>query len=335
MRAFFDPRQFEHRPLRELHNGDWTAHVETPARAQRILDALGEVEAAKDFGREPIARVHDAGYLAFLESAFARWREAGRPGDAIGYIYPVVRRRELDLSRIDALVGRYSMDGGTPIAEGTWTAALASAQTALTALDAVTSAGARHSFALCRPCGHHAGADYLGGYCYLNNAAIVAEAARAQGAARVAVIDVDYHHANGTQDIFYARGDVFTLSLHADPRTDYPFYWGHPDEPGEGAGAGANLNLPLPQGTEIDAYLDALARGLEAVSAFDPELVVVSYGADTYIDDPISGFRIRTHDYPLIARAISALGRPTVIVMEGGYDVDSIGRNVVAFLQGF
>ena len=208
-----------------------------------------------------------------------------------------------------------------------------SAQTALTALDAVLG-GEPAAFALCRPPGHHAGADYLGGYCYLNNAAIAAQAALAAGR-RVAVLDIDYHHGNGTQDIFLARGDMFFASIHADPATDYPYYWGHADERGAGDGEGANLNLPLPRGTAFPAYERPLGAALDMVAARSPDLLVVSFGADTYEGDPISGFNLRTDDYPRLASRIAALGVPTLIVMEGGYAVDDLGRNVSAFLSGF
>ena len=195
--------------------------------------------------------------------------------------------------------------------------------------------GDRAAFALCRPPGHHAGADYCGGYCHLNVAAIAAQAARDAGRARVAILDIDYHHGNGTQDIFWDRGDVFYASVHADPATDYPFYWGHADERGAGDGAGATLNLPLPHGTTRDAFFGAQATALDAIAAFGPDLLVVSFGADTWEGDPISRFALRTEDYPVLARAIAARGWPTVIVMEGGYAVDALGANVDRFLSGF
>ena len=220
-----------------------------------------------------------------------------------------------------------------PVAEGTWEGAYWSAQTALTALDAVLG-GERAAFALCRPPGHHAGCDYLGGYCHLNNAAIAAEAATGAGR-RVAILDVDYHHGNGTQDIFYARGDVLFASIHADPRMDYPYYWGHADETGEAEGEGATLNLPLPRGTDLAGYLPALERALARIAAFGADLLVISYGADTYAGDPISYFRLETADYAVMAGRIAALNLPGLVVMEGGYAVDALGANVVAFLEGF
>jgi acetoin utilization deacetylase AcuC-like enzyme len=316
-----------------MHNGDFVPFAEHPGRVRSILDAIGETEPPFDHGEAPLLRVHPQDYLSFLWTAHADWRATGRHGDANGYVWPVVRRRPLDLTRIDARLGRYSYDASTPIAEGTWTAAYWAAQTALSALDAVLEEG-HSAFALCRPPGHHCGADYMGGYCYLNNAAIAAEAAIATGL-KVAILDVDYHHGNGTQDIFYARADVLFVSIHADPRTDYPFYWGHSDETGEGEGEGANLNLPLPRGTTMAGFMPALDRALERIAGFGAEALIVSYGADTFTDDPISFFHLETADYTPIGRRIAGLGLPTLIVMEGGYAVDALGANVASFLEGF
>lgn len=333
LRAFFDPRQLVHAPALELHEGGFVPFAEAPARAAAVRAALGGVETVYDHGEAPLRAVHSEAYLAFLWSAHNDWRAAGRGGDASAYAWPVVRRRPLDLVRIDARLGAFSFDASSPIAAGTWEGAYWSAQTALTALDAVL-AGDTAAFALCRPPGHHAGADYLGGYCYLNNAAIAAEAALAAGR-RVAILDVDYHHGNGTQDIFYARGEILFVSIHADPVIDYPYFWGHADESGEGEGEGATLNLPLPRGTGLGAYLPALDRALERIAAFAPGLLVVSYGADTFAGDPIAHFRLETADYALIARRIASLGKPTLIVMEGGYAVAALGANVATFLDGF
>ena len=223
MRRFFDPRQLLHAPARELHNGGWMDYAETPARAEAVVAALGGFEAPPDEGEVAIRAVHDANYLEFLKTAAARWAEAGRSGDAIGYVWPVIARRALKLDRIDAALGRFSMDASTPLTADSWTSSTWSAQSALAATSAVLG-GERAAFALCRPPGHHAGADYCGGYCHLNTAAIAAQAARDGGAERVAILDIDYHHGNGTQDIFWARGDVFYASVHADPATDFPFF---------------------------------------------------------------------------------------------------------------
>ncbi|KQN21635.1 MULTISPECIES: histone deacetylase family protein [unclassified Sphingomonas] len=334
MRMFFDDRQRAHAPTQELHNGGFTTYAEMPARVDAILAALGPVETPADRGEAAILAVHSPAYVAFLKDAARLWREAGRTGDAIPYAFPIRGRRPLDLTRIDALIGAHSFDATTPITPDSWAASYGSAQSALAATHVVLE-GDRAAFALCRPPGHHAGADYCGGYCHLNTAAIAAQAARDAGVARVAILDIDYHHGNGTQDIFYDRGDVFYASVHADPRTDYPFFWGHADETGDGDGRGATLNLPLPHGTTIDAFRAAQTTALDAIAAFDPGLLVVSFGADTWAGDPISHFALTTPDFAVLARDIAARGWPTAIVMEGGYAVDALGHNVDSFLRGF
>ena len=335
MKLFFDARQLDHAPEKELHNGEWTAYAENPGRPRSILDAFSNWQPVRDFGRDPIEAVHDRRYVDFLQNAHSDWLAAGRNGDAIGYTFPVVQRRALNLDRIDARLGAYSFDAATPVAAGTWDAAYWSAQCALTALDTLASGEERLAFALCRPPGHHAGADYMGGYCYLNNAAIAARAAQAQGLGPVAVLDIDYHHGNGTQDIFLEDPSVFFCSIHADPVTDYPFYWGHADETGTGAGQGTTLNLPLPRGTDGPAYLPVLDQALKAVSDWGARFLVLSFGADTHASDPISYFELQREDYAKIAQRIEALGIPVLIVMEGGYAVGDLGRNVSAFISGF
>jgi acetoin utilization deacetylase AcuC-like enzyme len=221
-----------------------------------------------------------------------------------------------------------------PVAEGTWESAYWSAQSALTALDAIAG-GARRAFALCRPPGHHAGPDYMGGYCYLNNAAIAARRADALGLGPVAVLDVDYHHGNGTQDVFWRDPRVFFASVHADPATDYPFYWGYADERGEGEGLGTTANFPLARGAGWAEYAPALDSALEAIERWGAAMLVVSFGADTFAGDPISHFRLERADFAALGQAIGALALPTLIVMEGGYAVDDLGANVAAFLSGF
>ena len=334
MKAFFSEHQSKHAPELELQNGELVPHAESQARVDAIRGALKDVEAPVDFGLEPILAVHERGYVDFLGRAHADWVAAGRPGDAFPYVFPIKGRRPLNLRRIDAELGQYAYDCGTPVAAGTWDTVYWSAQSALSALEHMMD-GAPSAFAFCRPPGHHAGADYMGGYSYLNNAAICAERALAHGAGKVAVLDVDYHHGNGTQDIFYARKEVLTVSLHADPKTDYPFYWGHADETGEGQGAGFSLNLPMPRGTLWSEYQTKLVQAIERVQAFSPDLLIVPYGADTYAGDPISYFSIETTEYTEMARLIARLHLPTLICMEGGYAVDALGANVSAFLSGF
>jgi acetoin utilization deacetylase AcuC-like enzyme len=334
MRCFWDERQRLHAPAGEFFNGAMHPAAEHPGRVDAILEAIGATDPPADLGLDPILRVHSHDYVEFLRTAHDQWRDAGRDGDAFPYTFPVVSRRPLKLSRIDALLGQYSFDTSTPIAEGTWTAAYWAAQTALAATDAVLG-GERSSFALCRPPGHHCGRDYLGGYSYLSNAAIAADHAIEAGKKRVAILDVDYHHGNGTQDIFYERADVTYASIHADPGSDYPFFWGHVDEIGSGDGQGFTLNLPLPRGTDWSGYEPALIQALDRIESHEPELLIVSYGADTYEGDPISQFKLKTSDYAPMARCMSSLGLPTVVVMEGGYAVEALGANVAEFLSGF
>lgn len=331
--GYFDRRQLSHEPMQELHNGGWAPYAEKSARAEIIAASFNDLRPAKDFGLEPVLNAHDAAYVEFLRTAFTEWRESGREGDAIGYTWPIARRRHLDLDRIDAKLGLYSYDAATPIAQGTWEASYWAAQTALSALAAILDGETSASFALCRPPGHHSGRDYCGGYCYLNNAAIAAEQARRSGR-RVAILDIDYHHGNGTQDIFYGDAEVMFVSIHADPRTDYPFFWGHADERGEGGGLGTTLNLPLRRGTEFPAYDAALGTALDAVRSHETDLLVLSFGADTFEEDPISHFRLRRDDYRVIGSRIAALGLPVLVVMEGGYAVDALGQNVEALLSG-
>jgi acetoin utilization deacetylase AcuC-like enzyme len=251
------------------------------------------------------------------------------------FVWPVPGlRADVPPEDIDGLLGFYSMDAGATFVRGTWEAVKASHDVALTAAELVRG-GERAAFALCRPPGHHAGARFAGGYCFVNNAAVAAEWLRMNGAGRVSVLDVDYHHGNGTQAIFYGRGDVQVVNIHADPLVEYPYFLGHADERGVGAGEGANLNLPLPHGTDFGAWSEALEAGCRAVAAFAPDLLVVSLGVDTYKGDPISQFRLDTADYPRIGARIAGLGLPTLFVMEGGYAVEEVGANAVGVLQGF
>jgi acetoin utilization deacetylase AcuC-like enzyme len=330
LRCFWDDRQRRHAPAFEFFNGELHSAAESQGRVDAILAAIGTVEAPADRGLDAIHRVHDVDYVNFLETAHAAWSDAGRTGDAFPYAFPIVGRRARNWKRVDATLGHYSFDTSTPIAAGTWEAAYWSAQTAVAGLEAVI-AGEPAAFALTRPPGHHAGRDYCGGYSYLNHAVICADAALAAGKwRRVAVLDVDYHHGNGTQDMLSGRADVCFASIHADPATDYPFFWGHADESG-----GNILNLPLPRGTQWSHYAPALAQALDWVERAGPELLIVSYGADTHEADPISHFNLKTADYAPMGRRIAALSVPTLILMEGGYAVDHLGANVAEFLSGF
>lgn len=340
MKTIFSPAHEGHAGQLELVAGELVPGFEKPSRARFIHDRIGAVGLGPILppvahGLEAAKRVHRPDYVDFLPTVWQAWTAAGRAGTALPFTWPTRGLRgDVPPAAIEALLGYYSFDGGAGFVAGTWDAIKASCDVALTAAGLV-AAGERAAFALCRPPGHHAGAAFMGGYCYLNNAAIAAQWFRDHGAARVAVLDVDYHHGNGTQEIFYERGDVLVVNLHGDPRTEYPFFLGHADETGAGAGEGFNLNLPMPFGTAWDVWGEALETGCRRVAAFAPDVVVVSLGVDTFEKDPISRFRLRTGDYPRIGRRIAALGKPTLIVMEGGYAVEEIGLNAVGVLTGF
>lgn len=336
MEIIYSPEHRRQHGRAELTDGRLVPVYEHPGRIDAILEELtrrgfATPEPPVDRGLAPVTAVHDPAYVAFLQCAWDEWVAAHGPeGDALPLSWRAPGMREdREPERIDGRLGHWSFDAGTPITAGTWTAARAAAQAADTARLKVTG-GTRAAFALARPPGHHAGSRFFGGYCFLNGAAIAAQGFRDAGVARVAVLDVDYHHGNGTQQIFAGRADVFTVSLHADPSFCFPFFLGHADET-EG---GTHLNLPLPRGTDWTRYAPALDTALAAIEARSPGALVVSLGVDTWNGDPISSFRLETPDYRHMARRIGGLGLPTVIVMEGGYAVESIGANVAEFLEG-
>ncbi|HDR9042941.1 TPA: histone deacetylase family protein [Burkholderia vietnamiensis] len=326
----------------ELKDGAITDSFENPLRAETVLAqvraaGLGDVLVPRAFDPACYAGAHSARYVEFLAGAWDEWAASGRSCQALPLVWPV---RAMPSAAalpdfIDGKLGFFAMDAGAPINAGTWDAVRASANSALTAADLLSNGGARAAFALCRPPGHHAGREYMGGYCYLNNAAIAAQRGIASGAARVAIVDVDFHHGNGTQDIFYDRADVLFASIHGEPAVCYPYFSGYAHERGSGAGDGFNLNLPLPKGTQWDAYARALEHAAAAVAAHAPDLLVVSLGVDTFEHDPISHFKLRSPDYLRIGDALARLRVPTLFVMEGGYMVDEIGVNAVNVLLGF
>ncbi|MFN8062324.1 MAG: histone deacetylase family protein [Vicinamibacterales bacterium] len=340
MLTVYSDRHRCHHGTSELIDGQLVPCFEMPRRADMVLArvsdvGLGPVVPPAAFGLDPVRRVHDAAFVRFLGDAWAAWSATGRTHDALPLVWPVsgLRMDRVPIG-IDGLLGYYSMDAGTPITAGTWDAVAAGADVALTAARAITS-GARSAFALCRPPGHHASAAAMGGYCYLNNAAIAAQYLLDHGCARVAILDVDYHHGNGTQSIFYERRDVLFASLHADPSVEYPYFLGYADEHGVGSGEGYTHNYPLPHGTAWAAYDAALGDACSTVDAYGPDVLVVSLGVDTFERDPISRFRLTTDDFPRMGERIAALGRPTLFVLEGGYAVEELGVNAVAVLTAY
>ena len=340
MDAWWSTQHRGHHGHTELARGELLAGYESPIRAEHVREAflaagLGHLHEPPDLGLEPVLAIHDAAYVSLLRTAWDEWSALGRTGPALPMIWhaglglPQVASRH-----IDGRLGQHSIDAGSSIVAGTWNAVYWSAQCALAGAAALV-AGAPSAFALCRPPGHHATASAMGGYCYLNNAAIAAQALRDGGRSRVAVLDVDYHHGNGTQAIFWRRPDVFFASLHADPHDDYPYLSGHADERGAGPGLGHTLNLPLPAGTQAPAYLAALETALDAVLRHASQAVVVSLGVDTFERDPISRFGLRSDDYLEVGRRLRRLAQPVLFVFEGGYATDEVGLNAVNVLRGF
>ena len=340
MKIIHSERHRAHRGEFEFWHGEFVPCYEKPERADFVLAAvtacgLGPVLEPEPFSLEPIERVHAPRYLRFLERAWGMWSALGHTRNALPDVWPIRGfRHDVEPDDFIAQLGLYSFDSGTPLTAGTWSAARLAAEIALTAQRRV-GAGERAAFALSRPPGHHAGNDFLGGYCFINNAAVATQAFIDDGAQRAAILDVDYHHGNGTQSIFYERADVLVQSIHGDPKTEYPFYLGHADETGSGAGAGFNWNYPLPAGSSNALWFDALETACKRISNFGPDALVVSLGVDTYVRDPISSFQLDTPEYLRLGARLAALKLPTLFVLEGGYAVAEIGDNVVSVLRGF
>ncbi|HTT11447.1 MAG TPA: histone deacetylase family protein [Burkholderiaceae bacterium] len=343
MLVFHNPVHDRHAGKLEMFRGRLVPCHESPARLQFVLDELrrrpvGELRAPGRPDLDLIRRVHSVRYVAFLASAWNEWvalDPANEQLDVLPSVWPIRGfRHDIAPSNFAARVGLFSFDAGSPLTAGTWEAARTGAACAIDAARAVAG-GARAAMALTRPPGHHAGSDFFGGYCFLNNAALAAQSLRDAGLLRVAVLDVDYHHGNGTQSIFYERADVFTVSIHGDPVTEYPFFLGHANEFGHGPGLGFNLNLPLDRGTGFAKWGQALQQALDAIASFGADGLVVALGVDTFEGDPISGFRLKSADYLRVGESIARAGLPTVFVMEGGYAVAEIGVNVVNVLEGF
>ncbi|SLN62627.1 histone deacetylase family protein [Oceanibacterium hippocampi] len=337
MKAVFDARQRKHDPKHFMASGALSQNPEQPARIDALMAgakaAGASFVAAEDHGRGPLAAIHSPEYLAFLETIHERWKRIpGASEEVIPNVHPDRRTVGYPRSAVGQ-AGYHQVDTACPIAAGTWESAYWAAQATLTGADLILD-GEKAAYVLARPPGHHAFADLAGGFCFLNNVAIAAEHLRRAGR-RPAILDVDVHHGNGTQGIFYDRDDVLTVSIHADPERFYPFFWGHAQERGEGRGRGYNLNLPLPRGTGDAAHREALGLALARIRAFGADVLVVALGLDASENDPLQGLSITTAGFGGIGAAIAGLALPTLLVQEGGYLSDDLGANLTSFLRGF
>ena len=309
---------------------------EIPARIDALLAAsrrLGlSTESPPDSGMDAIAAIHPARYLSFLQTIHHRWtRIEGASSEVTPNIHPASRSDGYPLSAAGQ-AGFHMTDTSCPIGPQTWTSAYHSAQTAVHAAS-LTLQG-HTAYALCRPPGHHAFAELAGGFCYLNNTAIAAHHLTRAGR-KVAILDVDLHHGNGTQGIFYTRPDVLTVSIHAHPERFYPLFWGYPTEHGAGAGEGANLNLCLERGTGDAGFMAALDQALNAITTWRADTLVLALGLDAFAGDPFAGLAVTTKGFAQIGKTIAALRLPTLIVQEGGYLCPELGDNVTAVLKAF
>ena len=345
MRVVYSDTHKLHVPLHDVETGIPVAYPEQPARAERILGALAEdrtftIEPSTEHGLSPVEAVHAPGLIAFLQDAWRSWQSTTSSPEMFpdtSLLHGLREGMESSLPPEPTIsvgrLGYWCFDTGTPIVAGTYAAARGAVDVALTAADAVL-AGEHMAYGLCRPPGHHAAHAVYGGFCYFNNPAIAAEYAVRQTGARVAVLDVDYHHGNGTQQIFYRRSDVLYASLHADPLRAFPYFTGHADETGSGPGLGTTFNVPLPPAVTDDQFLARLDDVLEKVATFRAAIVVVSLGMDTYIHDPLGDFNLTTAGYAECGRRVAALRTPLIVLQEGGYHLPDLGENVRQWLRG-
>jgi acetoin utilization deacetylase AcuC-like enzyme len=350
MQVVYSPAHLGHDIDTETYMGVGVPANEVAERAEKIrtaLEADGGFRFAEptEHGEDPIVAVHEPGLVRFLETAWSELRRQNIPRAALSAdTYPnlamfegmspaAIERHVREPRHIGGRAGFWGLDSAAPLVAGTYVAARAAVDVALTTVDLVLG-GETVAYGLCRPPGHHAARAMYGGYCYFNNAAIAADEITRRTGERVAILDVDYHHGNGSQQIFWRRGDVRYVSIHADPDRQYPYFLGRADETGEGDGAGENLNIPLRAGATNADYLEATDQAVEAIAAVPGSVVVVSLGFDTYGLDPIGDFALTTDVYHEVGRRVAALGRRLVILQEGGYHRPSLGENARAWLRG-
>ncbi|WP_028669548.1 histone deacetylase family protein [Saccharospirillum impatiens] len=342
MKCFYHEAQNDHAPKHFFLRGQPAPSPEQPVRAERLKDAISAAGASLEILPPLVSdavllsrlnQIHTPRYLEFLENVVERWRALPAAADVVApNVHPCGHARYYP-RHVIGQAGWHMHDMACPMDAGSYRGIIASATTAQAAADAVLE-GEEATYALCRPPGHHAGPERAGGFCFVNNCALAATVLR-EKYDRVAIVDVDLHHGNGTQDIFWQRSDVWTGSVHVDPADFYPFYWGAVDEVGADSGLGYNCNVPLPLGANGIAFLQALSRLLSALAQFKPQAIVIALGLDAHKDDPLAGMTLETEDFYRIGQRLAQVKGPKVIVQEGGYPTDSLGDNLAAFLQGF
>ncbi|HCW91232.1 MAG TPA: acetylpolyamine amidohydrolase [Marinobacter sp.] len=334
MKAFFHPDQDLHIPKTYFTRGQMRQPQEVPDRTHEMLSGLRDMDVPvlqpADQGAGAISAVHDLGYLRFLESAHRRWMQMEDWGEEV--MSNIFVRSPNAMRGILAEAGRYLADGSCPIGKNTWKAAYWSAQTALAAADAL-AAGERTAYAVCRPPGHHARRDAAGGFCYLNNAAIAAQHMLPKFP-KIAILDTDMHHGQGIQEIFYDRRDVLYVSIHGDPTNFYPVVSGFEDEQGVGEGYGYNINLPMPHGSSEEHFFSKLDEALTAIRLFQPDALILTLGFDIYKNDPQAKVSVSTEGFAQLGTRIRETGYPTLVVQEGGYDLETLSTNVQKFFHG-
>lgn len=340
MKIIYCEQHKSHVGAKEMRYDKMIEMSDSPQRIDIIIQGLADagfnqLVEAKSCNFEVAKKIHTPQFIEFLQQAYSLWKaEFGPGGFATAYTFGMRGMRQSPNHSVHSMLACYTFDVCVPIVEGTWSAIRSAIDVVLSGVVEIDR-GERAVLSLCRPPGHHASQDLAGGYCYMNNVAIAAQKYLDLGAKQVAILDVDYHHGNGTQRIFYQRNDVLFVSIHARPEDEYPFLMGYQDETGEGAGKGFNINFPLVKGTDFQNYKPSLSMALQAIEKYQPDILLVSLGVDTYIDDPVGGFALVSEDYIEMGSMINCLHLPTHFVMEGGYAMDDLGRNVANVISGF
>lgn len=350
MRAFYHPDQANHDPQQFMRYGRVVPAKDLPARTDALLGALRAMGIAPEAPTHDYAAarldIHTAGFLTFLETAWDRWATLTDHGPEVWpNTFPYWSGRPEDRARPDcpaesivAHSGWYLGDMSAALGPKSWPSIRESCNTAVAAADALIATAtsrpkpqaASPVYALCRPSGHHARADRASGFCFVNNTAVAAQRLRT-AFKRVAILDVDAHHGDGTQQIFYSRADVLTISIHADPKNYYPFFTGYVGETGYGEGEGFNLNLPLAHGSTGGAMMTAVDMACERIQQFGADALVVALGFDAHARDPIGVLKLEAADFDPIGRRVRALALPTLVVQEGGYAIDVLGECLTEF----